>query len=147
MIERIETVQRMGDYLPHLLNLFKTHRELFEDDMDEYKFANKLFSSLNDRSNLFFGRIANNRLEFFVCTSSLPYEGKSVKLVWLCFSHPSCREYTYAWLDYCKKYCKLHGMDELRFISYRLTRSYRRFASKIGAKAFSQAYKIDLTKE
>lgn len=144
MIEQIKTLEQVGTYLPYLVKAYRENRSLFEDNMSETDFISRVFTHFKDESNLFFGRIANDRLEFFVCTADLGYPKKDIKLVWFCYCDPHCHRYTYPWIDLCKEYCKTRGIKELRFITNRLTRAYRRFANRIGGKVFLHSYKINL---
>jgi len=144
MIEEIKTLEKISEYLPYLVKAFNLHRKLFEDDMDETRFINRVFQHFKDKSNLFFGRIANKRLEFFVCTADLGYKKKDIKLVWFCYCDPHCKHYTKAWIELSKAFAQARGVKELRFITNRLTRAYRRFAANFGAKTMAVTYRINL---
>jgi len=147
MIERIKTVERLAEYAPLLVKEYHEYRRLFEQDTTQEVFISKLFSYFTDKSNLFFGRINNGKLDFFVCATALPCKYKNVKLVWFLYCNPKCHKYTYEWLDLCKAYCRMEKVDELRFMTNRLTRSYRRFAARIKAKPTWLTYSINLNEE
>lgn len=144
MIEQIKTVERLAEYVPHLVQVFRKKRKIFDEDLTEEEFISRLFSYFRDKSNLYFGRLIKDKLEFFVCCFSIPDRTKVVKLVWFVYVDAKRHQYTYDWIDLCKEYCKVHGIDELRFETFRLTRSYRRFTKKIGAKPMSIIYNINL---
>lgn len=142
-IERIRDVERLTEYIPHLLALYRSakYRKLFEDDMTETTFVSRLFEHFNNPRNFVFGRIVNHRLEYFLCTGS-PFMDQKKQLVWFAYSNPRNADKTYAWLAYCKEQARLAGIKELRFISNRNTKAYRLFAKKVGATLMSQTFTI-----
>ena len=144
-IEEIKDLNRLTQYVPHLLEIFRNpkYRRLFEDDMTENRFIARIFEFFNHPSPLFAGRIVNNRLEFFICIAS-PYQDLSIRLCWFAFSNPKCRDKTYKWFEYCKEVARTRGVKEVRFISNRNNKAYRYFANKVGAKLLCQTFSAKL---
>lgn len=145
MIEKIKTVERLSDYVPLVLQCFKKHRNLFEKNMTEERFISRLFTFFTDPQNIYFGSISKTgELEFFCCSDVIDNDDPTLRLVWFLYSNPKCRKYTYAWIDILKAYGKAIGLKEVRFITNRLTRSYRKFTAKVGAKPMLITYTLEL---
>ena len=85
-IETIKDIGRLSEYLPFLLAIFRSqkYRKLFEEDMTETLFVSRLYEMLSNPSNFIFGRIVNNRLEFF-CTTESCYKDKTKQLGWFAY--------------------------------------------------------------
>lgn len=145
MIEKIKTVERLSDYVPLVLKCFEKHRSLFEKNMTKEMFIAKMFTYFNDPHNLYFGSISKDgELEFFCNSLIIDENDPSLRLIWFMYSNPKCRKYTYAWIDILKAYGKTIGIKEVRFITNRLTRSYRKFATKVGAKPMLITYTLEV---
>lgn len=144
-LEEIKDLNRLTQYVPYLLEIFRNpkYRKLFEDDMTENRFISRIFEFFNYPNPLLVGRIVNNRLEFFICISR-PYQDPSLCLCWFAFSNPKCHDKTYKWLEHCKKLARARGIKEVRFISNRNNKAYRYFANKVGAKLLCQTFSAKL---
>lgn len=141
-INKITTVEELSDYIPHVLDCYKKYRYLFEETMTQEIFIARMFTYFRDPKNLYFGYINEKGImEFFMCSIILDERDPSVRLIWFCFSHPRYHKYTYERFNFIENYARMIGIKEVRFITPRLTRSYRKFAQRIGAKPMLITYR------
>lgn len=147
-LERVKTIDRLTEYVPYLLEIFrnKKYRKLFEDDMTDTIFVSRIFEHFKNPKNFIYGRIVNNRLEFFACTSSV-FVDETKAFCWFAYSNPHNSNKTYKWIEFLKDEMRKAGIKEIRFITNRLTKAYRLFAQKVGARLLCQTYSIKLKDE
>lgn len=140
----IKDIVELLKYLPGLVKLFDEKKI---DGMWKETMSNEEF--LADITNGFkslrcFGLMnQDGSIKYFFAVS----EFQSIGSIWIFYVQHEYRDHTKDLFSLLKNYLTEKGLTEFRFYTRKITRSYDRWISKLGAERFQVTYQIILTKE
>ncbi len=137
----IKNINELLKYLPGLVRLFEEGRldGLWKDSMTKEEFV----ADITNNFNLLkcFGLLdSSDNVKYFFAVSSYSTVGS----IWIFYVGFDYRDYTKSLFSLLKNYLQDFGLTEFRFYTRKLTRSYDRWISKLGAEKFQVTYQIKL---
>lgn len=137
----IQDINELLKYLPGLVKLFEQKKldGLWKDSMTSAEFVADLTNGW--QALRCFGLLdkSSNPRYFFAVSAE-----RHVGTVWIFFVDYEAREQTKNLFHLLKNFLKESGLTEFRFHTRKLTRSYDRWISKLGAEKFQVTYQIKL---
>lgn len=137
----LKTFEELMRFMPLILRVYKDLEGLWEGGTSMADFVQLLTDSFNPPNSHYYGIRVDDKLFYFVVIT--PYE-EGIGNVWLFYINKDKRQYTKAFLETLRAECKRNGYKQLIFNSGRMTRSYDRWVTKLGAVKHSITYKLHL---
>lgn len=140
MIQRIDSIEKLSEYFPLIVFLFKKSPNIFLPAKTPEEYIQRVISLFCQNDSMIFGKITRGKVDFFLVCS--PYEDNTSLWVDLCYSDPRQYNKTLSRIEQCKTYTMAKGIKTWYWQTTRLTRSFRRFMLKLNAKPFIITYKL-----
>jgi len=137
----IKTFEELMRFMPLIIRTYKDLDGLWEGGTDLADFLQLLTDNFNTPGSHYYGIKVDDKLFYFVVI--LPCE-LHIATFWLFYVNKDKRAYTKSLLDTIRAECKRNGYKHLNFTTVRMTRSFDRWVTKLGAVKHSLTYKLPL---
>lgn len=142
-LKLIDNIQELLCYMPTLLESFRRRPWMFGKKFTEEQFVKTIIDDFMAGRGLTAGARRGDKVGCFFHTQFDPNDD-NVLVVWYAYSDPHFRKYTVAWIKRAVEIAASFGRGELQWYSYYITRSYRRFIAKLGAKPIRVMYSLNV---
>jgi len=128
-------------FMPLILRVYKDLDGLWEGGTSMADFVQMLTDNFNPPNSHYYGIRVDDKLFYFVVIITTE---PGIGTVWLFYVNKDKRQHTKAFLETLRAECKRNGYKRLNFCSARMTRSYDRWVTKLGAVKHSITYQLPL---